>query len=140
MNDDLGLFTDPETREERAARGRSDAAARRAKRRRKRTILWVVVALVVLNMAGTLPYAYGDASRFRLWAPWAMFHTGTMSDGEPFGLRFGRQPTEMAEFVVQAGAHLVSHPGVGKVAFTGGMDICDCRWDSRDHPAVKDGG
>ncbi|MBF5041710.1 phospholipase [Aggregicoccus sp. 17bor-14] len=23
----------------------------------------------------------------------------------------------------------------GVVAFTGGMDICDCRWDDRDHPA-----
>ncbi|MDY7227775.1 phospholipase D-like domain-containing protein [Hyalangium rubrum] len=23
----------------------------------------------------------------------------------------------------------------GQVAFTGGMDICDCRWDDRDHPA-----
>lgn len=25
----------------------------------------------------------------------------------------------------------------GQVAFTGGMDICDCRWDSRDHPACS---
>ncbi|WP_224368945.1 phospholipase D-like domain-containing protein [Hyalangium versicolor] len=23
----------------------------------------------------------------------------------------------------------------GKLAFTGGMDICDCRWDDRSHPA-----
>jgi phospholipase D1/2 len=23
----------------------------------------------------------------------------------------------------------------GKLAFAGGMDICDCRWDDRDHPA-----
>lgn len=23
----------------------------------------------------------------------------------------------------------------GRVAFTGGMDICDCRWDDRSHPA-----
>jgi phosphatidylserine/phosphatidylglycerophosphate/cardiolipin synthase-like enzyme len=25
----------------------------------------------------------------------------------------------------------------GQVAFTGGMDICDCRWDDRDHPVCS---
>jgi phosphatidylserine/phosphatidylglycerophosphate/cardiolipin synthase-like enzyme len=25
----------------------------------------------------------------------------------------------------------------GQVAFTGGMDICDCRWDDRSHPACS---
>ncbi|MFE9749710.1 endolytic transglycosylase MltG [Saccharothrix saharensis] len=62
MNDDLGLFTDPDTREERAARGRSDAAARRAKRRRKRTILWVVVALVLTGGGVGAYYGYRTLS------------------------------------------------------------------------------
>jgi phosphatidylserine/phosphatidylglycerophosphate/cardiolipin synthase-like enzyme len=26
----------------------------------------------------------------------------------------------------------------GKLAFTGGMDICDCRWDDRDHAAYSE--
>ncbi|HLL01666.1 MAG TPA: phospholipase D-like domain-containing protein [Myxococcaceae bacterium] len=26
----------------------------------------------------------------------------------------------------------------GQVGFTGGMDICDCRWDGRDHPACSE--
>ena len=26
----------------------------------------------------------------------------------------------------------------GAVAFTGGMDVCDCRWDDRDHPVRSD--
>ncbi|QQQ74506.1 endolytic transglycosylase MltG [Saccharothrix sp. 6-C] len=63
MNDDLGLFTDPETRhDERVARGRSDAAARRAKRRRKRTILWVVVALVLTGGGVGAYYGYRTLS------------------------------------------------------------------------------
>ena len=63
MNDDLGLFTDPDTRhEERVARGRSDAAARRAKRRRKRTILWVVVALVLTGGGVGAYYGYRTLS------------------------------------------------------------------------------
>jgi UPF0755 protein len=56
------LFTDPDTREERAARGRSDAAARRAKRRRKRTILWVVVALVLTGGGVGAYYGYRTLS------------------------------------------------------------------------------
>jgi UPF0755 protein len=62
VNDDLGLFTDPDTREERAARGRSDAATRRAKRRRKRTILWVVVALVLTGGGVGAYYGYRTLS------------------------------------------------------------------------------
>ncbi|XVS62532.1 endolytic transglycosylase MltG [Actinosynnema sp. CA-299493] len=63
MNDDLGLFTDPETRhDERVARGRSEAAARRAKRRRKRTILWVVVALVLTGGGVGAYYGYRTLS------------------------------------------------------------------------------
>ncbi|PSL52934.1 UPF0755 protein [Saccharothrix carnea] len=63
MNDDLGLFTDPDTRhDERVARGKSDAAARRAKRRRKRTILWVVVALVLTGGGVGAYYGYRTLS------------------------------------------------------------------------------
>lgn len=44
-----------------------------------------VIALVVGTMAGQLFYAYDpDLSKLRLWVPWAMFHTGTMSDGKEF--------------------------------------------------------
>jgi hypothetical protein len=41
----------------------------------------VVVALVVVSMVGQLPIAYGEASELRLWLPWAMFHSGTETDG-----------------------------------------------------------
>lgn len=41
-----------------------------------------VILLTVITMAGTLTMGYGDAGSFRLWAPWPMFHSGTMSDGE----------------------------------------------------------
>lgn len=41
----------------------------------------VVVGLVVVDMVGQLPYAYGDYSELRLWVPWAMFQSGTMTDG-----------------------------------------------------------
>lgn len=44
-----------------------------------------MIALVVGNMTGQLFYAYDpDLSKFRVWVPWAMFHTGTMTDGEEF--------------------------------------------------------
>jgi hypothetical protein len=44
-----------------------------------------VIALVVGTMSGQLFYAYDpDLSQFRVWVPWAMFHTGTMSDGKEF--------------------------------------------------------
>ncbi|WP_367137678.1 endolytic transglycosylase MltG [Saccharothrix sp. HUAS TT1] len=62
MNDDLGLFTDPDTRQEDRARAKSDAAARRAKRRRKRTILWVVVALVLVGGGAGAYYGYRTLS------------------------------------------------------------------------------
>ncbi|MFD1150987.1 endolytic transglycosylase MltG [Saccharothrix hoggarensis] len=62
MNDDLGLFTDPDTRHDERARGKSDAAARRAKRRRKRTILWVVVALVLAGGGVGAYYGYRTLS------------------------------------------------------------------------------
>jgi hypothetical protein len=32
-------------------------------------------------MVGQLPVAYGDASEVRLWVPWAMFHSGSDTDG-----------------------------------------------------------
>lgn len=36
-----------------------------------------VVLLVAVTMVGQLPYAYDpDLSKFRVWVPWAMFHTG----------------------------------------------------------------
>lgn len=41
----------------------------------------VVVALVVIDMVGQLPIAYGDSSELRLWVPWAMFHSGSDTDG-----------------------------------------------------------
>jgi len=40
-----------------------------------------VVLLVLATMAGQLPYAYSDQGNLRVWVPWAMFHSGTMSDG-----------------------------------------------------------
>jgi UPF0755 protein len=63
VNDDLGLFTDPDTRQEDRARVKSEAAAaRRAKRRRKRTILWVVVALVLTGGGAGAYYGYRTLS------------------------------------------------------------------------------
>ncbi len=40
----------------------------------------VVVAVVVISMVGQLPFMY-DNPLLRLWVPWAMFHSGTESDG-----------------------------------------------------------
>ncbi|WP_158851514.1 endolytic transglycosylase MltG [Saccharothrix deserti] len=64
MNDDLGLFADPDARHDERARGKRDAAvaARRAKRRRKRTILWVVVALVLAGGGVGAYYGYKTLS------------------------------------------------------------------------------
>ncbi|MFT7838965.1 endolytic transglycosylase MltG [Saccharothrix sp. BKS2] len=65
MNDDLGLFTDPEARQDERSRRRSNAAAaaaRRAQRRRKRTILWVVVALVLVGGGAGAYYGYRSLS------------------------------------------------------------------------------
>ncbi len=41
----------------------------------------MVVLLVVVSMVGQLPVAYEDSSELRLWLPWAMFHSGTETDG-----------------------------------------------------------
>lgn len=41
----------------------------------------MVVALVVVSMVGQLPIAYESSSELRLWLPWAMFHSGSESDG-----------------------------------------------------------
>ena len=41
----------------------------------------VVVAVVAVDMVGQLAIAYGDKSELRLWVPWAMFHSGSNSDG-----------------------------------------------------------
>jgi len=41
----------------------------------------VVVAVVVVSMVGGLALAYEDSSELRLWVPWAMFHSGSESDG-----------------------------------------------------------
>lgn len=41
-----------------------------------------VVVVVIGTMAGSLPYAYSDQGHLRVWVPWAMWHTGTMSDGQ----------------------------------------------------------
>jgi hypothetical protein len=41
----------------------------------------VVVAIVVLCMVGQLGVAYEGMSELRLWVPWAMFHSGSESDG-----------------------------------------------------------
>ena len=41
----------------------------------------MVVVVVAVDMVGQLPIAYGASSELRLWVPWAMFHSGTETDG-----------------------------------------------------------
>ena len=41
----------------------------------------VVVALVALDLVAQMPFAYESTSQLRLWVPWAMFHSGTETDG-----------------------------------------------------------
>lgn len=41
----------------------------------------VVVAVVVIDMVGQMPLSYSDSTEYRLWVPWAMWHTGTELDG-----------------------------------------------------------
>lgn len=41
----------------------------------------VVVALTAIDMMGQLPIAYEGKSELRLWVPWAMFHSGSETDG-----------------------------------------------------------
>lgn len=41
----------------------------------------IVVLVVAIDMLGQGPLAYHSASELRLWVPWAMFHSGTETDG-----------------------------------------------------------
>jgi hypothetical protein len=41
----------------------------------------VVVGLVVVDMVGQLPVTHEKTSELRLWVPWAMFHSGSETDG-----------------------------------------------------------
>lgn len=41
----------------------------------------VAVGVVVVTMVGQLPLAESSSSEWRLWVPWAMFHSGTNDDG-----------------------------------------------------------
>jgi hypothetical protein len=41
----------------------------------------VVVAVVAIDIIGQMPVAYESTSELRLWVPWAMFHSGSMTDG-----------------------------------------------------------
>jgi hypothetical protein len=41
----------------------------------------MVVLLVIISMVAQLPFAYESNSELRLWLPWAMFHSGTFTDG-----------------------------------------------------------
>jgi hypothetical protein len=41
----------------------------------------VVVAVVAIDLIGQLPMAYESGSELRLWVPWAMFHSGSETDG-----------------------------------------------------------
>lgn len=40
-----------------------------------------VVALIVVSLLGQLPILETSRSEWRLWVPWAIFHTGTNTDG-----------------------------------------------------------
>lgn len=41
----------------------------------------VVIAVVAIDMVGQLGLASGGSSELRLWVPWAMFHSGSETDG-----------------------------------------------------------
>ena len=41
----------------------------------------VVVALIVVSLLGADPFLETSSSEWRLWAPWALFHTGDNPDG-----------------------------------------------------------
>ena len=41
----------------------------------------VVVALIVVSLLGQVPLLETSSSEWRLWVPWAMFHTGDDADG-----------------------------------------------------------
>ncbi|MBB5959131.1 UPF0755 protein [Saccharothrix tamanrassetensis] len=67
MSDDLGLFSEPDVHHDDKPRGKgrgrgATAAARRSKRRRKRTVLWLVVALVLVGGGVGAYYGYQTLS------------------------------------------------------------------------------
>ncbi|GAA2695159.1 MULTISPECIES: endolytic transglycosylase MltG [Actinosynnema] len=68
MNDDLGLFNDPEAKEERGGRGAKAAIAARLKGKQKRAVvMWTVVALV-LGVGGVgAYYGYRTLSGIGSW-------------------------------------------------------------------------
>ena len=41
----------------------------------------VVVAVVAIDIIGQMPLIYESTSELRLWVPWAMFHSGSETDG-----------------------------------------------------------
>ena len=41
----------------------------------------MVVVVVAIDMVGQMPVTYESTSELRLWVPWAMFHSGSESDG-----------------------------------------------------------
>lgn len=41
----------------------------------------VVVVLIVVSVLGQTPFLESDRSEWRLWVPWAIFHTGDNADG-----------------------------------------------------------
>ncbi|MCW2762591.1 MAG: hypothetical protein JWR85_2792 [Marmoricola sp.] len=41
----------------------------------------MVVAIVAIDLVGQMPFAYHATSELRLWVPWAMFHSGSETDG-----------------------------------------------------------
>jgi hypothetical protein len=41
----------------------------------------VVVALIVVSLLGQAPFLETSSSEWRLWVPWAIFHTGDNADG-----------------------------------------------------------
>ena len=41
----------------------------------------MVVVVVAIDMVGQMPVTYDTTSELRLWVPWAMFHSGSESDG-----------------------------------------------------------
>ncbi|ATE56333.1 MULTISPECIES: endolytic transglycosylase MltG [Actinosynnema] len=68
MNDDLGLFNDPEAKDERGGRGAKAALASRLKGKRKRTaVMWTAVALVLAVGGGGAYYGYRTLSGIGSW-------------------------------------------------------------------------
>ena len=41
----------------------------------------MVVVVLAIDMVGQMPLVYGASSELRLWVPWAMFHSGSETDG-----------------------------------------------------------